>query len=221
MKKFLMLIVLVAMGLSTVEAQSYYVPKYKKKKEVREYAMFKAERPIEIYFGGAVNFALGMHNHINYKDYGYAVGYDQKIGLMGGDVRIGVGYKLGNHVVAGLEGAYLFQDNGNALPLTGVFKYYYGTATPKHPCRLYNYAQVGPQFYFSEKSKPVGMMAGAGLGLRLLLAQSVRMELQWGYQMNMRRPEVYSKGAHDVSLKGVKFNQYAHIAQFGINIYVF
>ena len=138
MKKFLMLIVLVAMGLSTVEAQSYYVPKYKKKKEVREYAMFKAERPIEIYFGGAVNFALGMHNHINYKDYGYAVGYDEKIGLMGGDVRIGVGYKLGNHVVAGLEGAYLFQDNGNAIPLTGVFKYYYGTVTPKHPCRLYN-----------------------------------------------------------------------------------
>lgn len=216
-----MLLVLVAVSITTVEAQRYFVPKYKKKKEVREYAMYKTERPIEVYLGGTVNFALGMHNSINFHDYNYNVGYDEKIGLMGGSVYLGVGYKLGNHFVAGLEGGYLFQDNGQAIPLSGVFKCYYGTTTPKRPCRLYNYAQVGPQFYFADGSKPVGMLAGAGVGLRLILAQSVRMELQMGYQMNMRRPEIALTGSYDVVESGVSFKQYAHIAQFGINIYLF
>ncbi len=221
MKKLLMLLVLVAMGLTTVEAQRYYVPKYKKKKEVKEYALTKEERPIEVYFGGAVNFALGMQNHINFSDHGYNVGYDEKIGLWGGQVNLGVDYKIGKHFTSGLQAGYLFQDNGNAIPLSGVFKCYYGTATPKHPCRIYNYAQVGPQFYFDKSSKPVGMLAGAGVGLRVLLAQAMRIELQVGYQMNMRRPEISQKGSYDVPPQGVKFNQYAHIAQFGINIFVF
>ena len=79
-----------------------------------------------------------------------------------------------------------------------------------------------PPFFFSFFGfSTTGAGAGAGVGLRLLLAQSARMELQLGYQMNMRRPEIYADGAHDVSLKGVKFNQYAHILQFGVNIYVF
>ena len=222
MKKLLMLVVLVAMGLSTVEAQSYYVPKYKKKKEVKEYALTKAERPIEVYFGGAVNFALGMQNRINYKDYGYGVGYDEKIGLWGGDVRVGVDCKLGKHFTAGLQSGFLFQDNGNAIPLSGVFKCYYGTVTPKHPCRLYNYAEVGPQFYLDkEKSRTVGMLAGAGVGVRVLLAEAMRIEFEVGYHMNMRRPVISDEGEHDVAIKGVRFNQYAHIAQFGINIYIF
>lgn len=221
MKKLLMLLVLVAMSLTTVEAQRYYVPKYKKKKEVKEYALTKDERPIEVYFGGAVNFALGMHNHINYKDHGYGVGYDEKIGLMGGDIRLGVDYKLGKHFTTGLQTGFLFQDNGNAIPLSGVFKYYYGATTSKRPCRLYNYAQVGPQFYMDKSSKTVGMLAGAGVGLRVLLAQTMRIEMELGYKMNMRRPDISQKGSYDVPAKSIKFNQYAHIAQFGINIYVF
>lgn len=221
MKKILMFLVLIAMGITTANAQRTFVPKYKKKKEVREYAMFKAERPFEVYFGGTVNFALGIQNSINFKDYDYKVGYDQKIDLMGGSVYLGANYKFGNHFTAGLEAGYLFQGNGQAIPLSGVMKVFYGTTTPKRPCRLYNYAQVGPQFYIEDGSKPVGMLAGAGVGLRLLVGQAVRMEMQLGYQMNMRRPEINLQGAYDVIESGVSFKQYAHIAQFGLNIYIF
>jgi hypothetical protein len=39
--------------------------------------------------------------------------------------------------------------------------------------------------------------------------------------MNMRRPEISLQGAYDIIESGVSFKQYAHIAQFGVNIYIF
>ena len=221
MKKFLMLLVMIAIGLTGVEAQNYLVPKFKRKKEVREYPMVKEDRPVEVYFGGTLNFALGMQNSIKSSSYGYNIGYNKKLDLIGGDVYLGADYKIGKHFTTGLQAGYLFQSNGHAIPLSGVFKCYYGTPTPKHPCRFYNFVQVGPQFYMGENSHTVGMLAGAGVGLRLLVARSLRMELQAGYQMNMRRPKINTSGVYDVPEGSVSFKQYAHLAQFGINFYIF
>ncbi len=218
MRRFIILLMLVAFCGSTAEAQRYFVPKFKKKKEVREYPMQKDDRPVEVYLGGTVNFALGMQQSIKYG--GQSVGYNDDIDLMGGSVYLGADYKIGKHFTTGLQAGYLFQGNGNAIPLSGVFKCYYGTPTPKSPCRLYNYAQVGPQFYMDEDSRTTGMLAGAGVGLRLLVARTMRMEMQVGYQMNMRRPYPDLSGSYDYPGK-ISYKQYAHLVQFGINIYMF
>ena len=59
MKKFLMLLVLIALGITSAEAQQrYYIPKFKKEKKVKEYTLVKEDRPVEVYLGGTVNFAL-------------------------------------------------------------------------------------------------------------------------------------------------------------------
>lgn len=225
---------LAAFGLSTAEAQQrYFVPKYKKKKEVKEYNLVKEDRPVEVYLGGTVNFALGLHNTINYRDFGYTTKYNGDVDLMGGSVSLGAAYKLGKHFTAGLEMGVLFHNRDQVggssddekiqptIPVSGVFKYYYGEPKVKHPYRFYNYAQVGPQFFLDSDSKSVGMLAGAGGGIRFLLANALRVEMQVGYQMNMRRPHVYDTGAYDVPISGVDFKEYVHMVQFGINIFLF
>ena len=234
MKKFLMLLVLFALGFSTVEAQQrYIIPKYKKKKEVKEYSLVNEKRPFEVYLGGTVNFSLGVQNHIKFNDHGYSTKYNGDVDLMGGSVSLGAAYKLGKHFSVGAETGVLFHNPDKVggkgkekkvyptLPFSGVFRYYYGEPKVTHPYRFYNYVQVGPQFFFDDKSRTVGMLAGAGGGMRLLLANTLRVEMQVGYQMNMRRPQPYSGGAYDVPLGGVNFKEFAHIVQFGMNIYFF
>lgn len=212
-----------AFAFSTAEAQQsrYYIPKYKKKKEVKEYNLVKEDRPVEVYLGGTVNFALGMQNHINFTDHGYKIDYNDDVDLMGGSVSLGASYKLGNHFTAGLEAGALFHDSGVTMPFSGVFRYYYGKTKLQHPCRFYNFAQVGPQFFFGGESKTIGILAGAGGGMRVLIANALRVEMQLGYQMNMRRVKPYDSGLHDVPIKGVRYNEFVHIAQFGLNIYLF
>lgn len=214
---------MVAFAFSTAEAQQsrYYIPKYKKKKEVKEYNLVKEDRPVEVYLGGTVNFALGMQNHINFTDHGYKIDYNDDVDLMGGSVSLGAAYKLGNHFTAGLEAGVLFHDSGITVPISGVGKYYYGAAKVNHPCRFYNYVQVGPQLFTGGESKTIGMLAGAGGGIRVLIANALRVEMQVGYQMNMRRVKPYDSAAYDVPIKGVRFNEFVHIAQFGLNIYLF
>lgn len=222
MKKIFMLLALIALGGFTAEAQQsqYVIPKFKKKKEVKEYELAKENRPYEIYFGGTVNFALGLQDHINFTDHDYQVGYNDDVSLMGGSASIGAAYKLGKHFTTGLEAGALFHDSGITIPLSGVFKYYYGPQKWTKPYRFYNFAQVGPQFFLDGDSKTIGMLAGAGGGIRFAIANALRLELQVGYQMNMRRPKVYNSAAYDVPIKGVHYKEYVHLAQFGVNIYI-
>lgn len=217
-----MLLVLIALGITSAEAQQrYYIPKFKKEKKVKEYTLVKEDRPVEVYLGGTVNFALGLQNHINYKDFGYSVDYRDDVDLMGGSAYLGAAYKLGKHFTTGLELGALFHDSGVTIPLAGTFKYYYGPIKVNHPYRFYNYAQVGPQFFLDKGSKAIGMLAGAGGGIRFVMGEGFRLEMQVGYQMNMRRVKPYDTGAYDVPISGVHYNEFVHIAQFGINIYMF
>lgn len=220
MKKVLMLLALICICATTVEAQ-HFIPKYKRKKEIRDYELAKPDRKLEIWVGGSYNMALGMQNHIKYSDYGYNVKYDQSPEVTGGTIHLGAAYKFGDNITTGLEAGVLFQDNGYAMPVYGTFNYYFGKPVVQHRYRPFVYANLGPQFYMSSRSKPIGAMAGAGGGLRVLLARQMRLDLFLGYQNNMRRAEIKAGGSYDVNVANVHYKQYTHLLQLGMKIYIF
>lgn len=215
-----MLLVLLSMCGTMAQAQNY-IPKYKRKKEVRDYDLAKPDRKLEISFGGSFNLAMGQLDRIKYSQQGYTTKYDVDPDILGGSVLVGAQYKLGDHVATGLETGVLFQDNGYAMPLYGTFNYYYGKPTMQQRYRWFNYVHLGPQFYMSRRAKAVGAMAGVGGGLRFLLKKSVRFDLFTGYQINMRRPEINQAGAYDLPDNCVDFKQYMHVFQIGLKMYIF
>jgi len=104
MKKILIMLVLAAMcGATAAQAQRYFIPKYKKKKEVRDYDLSNSERRWTVTLGGGYNMALGMRNRIRFSDRDYTVRYYEDPSLSGGAVNLGVGYKFTDNIVAGLE----------------------------------------------------------------------------------------------------------------------
>lgn len=222
MKRFLAIALLLCfVGVVTAEAQQHFVPRYKRKKVDKDYVLDKAENPLTISFGGTMNFALGMQNHINYKNYGQVTNYNEKPSLLGGSVLLGVGYKVTSHFTAGLEGGMLFQSNGNAIPLYGSFKYYFGEQVRRNkPYRWFTYLNLGPQFYTDSESKTVGATAGVGGGMRLCIAEALRCDLYIGYLGNLRRVVPSQQGAYDVPTSSINFNQYTHSVLFGLNIYL-
>ena len=136
------MLVLAAMcGATAAQAQRYFIPKYKKKKEVRDYDLSNSERRWTVTFGGGYNMALGMRNRIRFSDRDYTVRYYEDPSLSGGAVNLGVGYKFTDNIVAGLEAGYLFQDNDDAIPIYGTFNYYYGPSTSTRRHRWFNYAR--------------------------------------------------------------------------------
>ena len=195
------MLVLAAMcGATAAQAQRYFIPKYKKKKEVRDYDLSNSERRWTVTFGG---------------------GYNMDPSLSGGAVNLGVGYKFTDNIVAGLEAGYLFQDNDDAIPIYGTFNYYYGPSTSTRRHRWFNYAHLGPQFYFNRSSKAVGAMGAVGGGVRGLLAKSMKVDFRIGYQLNMRRPNIADGGSYDLPASGVNFKQYTHVLELGVNIVLF
>ncbi len=222
MKKILIMLVLAAMcGATAAQAQRYFIPKYKKKKEVRDYDLSNSERRWTVTFGGGYNMALGMRNRIRFGDRDYTVRYYEDPSLSGGAVNLGVGYKFTDNIVAGLEAGYLFQDNDDAIPIYGTFNYYYGPSTSTRRHRWLNYAHLGPQFYFNRSSKAVGAMGAVGGGVRVLLAKSMKVDFRIGYQLNMRRPNIADGGSYDLPASGVNFKQYTHVLELGVNIVLF
>ena len=79
---------------AVAEAQDIYIPKYKKKKEVRDYDLENTERKWTITFGGGFDMALGRQHSLHYKDYDETVNYNGEPDFAGGGVSVGYGYKL-------------------------------------------------------------------------------------------------------------------------------
>ena len=215
-----MLLVLFSMCGGMAHSQTY-IPKYKKKKEVRDYDLAKPDRKLEISLGGSYNMALGQLDHIKYTEQGYTTKYDVRPDFSGSSVLLGASYKITDNINAGLESGVIFQDNGYAMPLYGTFSYYYGKPTMQQRHRWFNYVHLGPQIYMSSRAKVMGSMAGIGGGLRFLARKTVRFELFGGYQINMRRPNISGKGAYDLPADCADFKQYMHLAQVGLKMYIF
>lgn len=222
MKKILIMMVLAAMcGATAAQAQKYYIPKYKKKKEVRDYDLDNPERRMTVTLGGSYNMALGMQNRIRYSDHGYTEHYDENPSLSGGMVGLGLGYKFSDNIVAGIRTGYQFQDNDDAIPLYASFDYYYGPSKGPRRHRWFNYANLGPQFYLGDKSKTTGAMLGVGGGVRVLMAKSMKVDFHVGYQINMRRVNIADGGSYDLPASGVNFKQFTHVLEVGMNVVLF
>ena len=221
MKKLLMLLVLLSMCGGMAYSQTTYIPKYKKKKEVRDYDLAKPDRNWEIGLGGSCNFAIAQNDHIQYAEQGYTTHYNVQPRLMASNVFLGAHYKWGEHLATGAEGGVLFQGNGLAVPVYGTINYYYGKERMQQRYRWFNYAHIGPQIYMSSKSKVFGSMASVGGGLRFLLRREVRFDLYAGYQVNMRRPHISHEGAYDLPEKYSDFKQYTHVLKIGLKMYIF
>lgn len=221
MKKFFMFLVLMTMCVTVADAQRYFIPKYKKKKEIRTYDLDKSERRWTVTFGGSYDMSLNMQEYVHYKDYKEGYSYDERPNLSGGSAIVGFGMKLGSHVVAGVETGYLYVNKSNLVPLSGAFKFYYGPARRVNRHRWFNYLNIGPQFYFGNTYKTVGAMASAGVGLRVVMARTTKIDLQLGYRCTMRRPEFDLKGNYDIKESNMMYHQYLHGVSFGINFVIF
>lgn len=222
MKKILLILVAVIGYCASVEAQQYFIPKYKGEKVERDFVMDNPKRKLTITFGGTYNMALGMNDRINLEHQSDVVKYPREIDLSGGSILLGIGYKATENIVAGIETGALFQDNGYAMPLYGTFNYYYGPATVQHRYRFFNYLHLGPQFYFEkERTKTVGAMTGIGGGIRVLVGGSAKMDFRVGYQLNLRRPVVANTGSYDLPASMVDYKQFAHIIQVGMTLMIF
>lgn len=218
MKKVLILLVLVMLGVGEAAAQKYYIPRFKKTKVERDYELENMSHKWAINMGGSYNVCCGMQNSIKYDGRGDKVNYPQSMSVSGASFYLGAGYRVNEHFIAGLEAGYQLQDNANSIPLYASLKYYYGKAVQTKRVRWYNYLNAGPQFYLGSSSRGVGALAAAGGGLRVLAGRTMKMDFYMGYQLNMRNCKPSDTGKVDFPASDVKYRQFAHLIQVGVNI---
>ena len=160
MKKLLILIVLVVMGIAQVSAQKYYIPRFKKTKIERDYTLDNTKHKWAINLGGSYNACLGMQDNVKYGERGDKVTYPNSTHLSGGSFYLSAGYRFGDHIIAGLESGFQLQGTANSIPLYATLKYYYGKPVQTKRYRWFNYLNVGPQFYLGSSSKTMGGFFG-------------------------------------------------------------
>ena len=221
MKKFWFFLVLMTMCVTMADAQRYFIPKYKRKKEVREYTLDNMDRKWSLYVGGYYSMPLGLQYRVHSSVNDYTLHYNESTSLLGGIAHVGATYKLNDHFHIGMETGYAFHEKAGAIPLNAVARYYYGPAKPKSRGRLFNYVNVGPQFFMSNSSKRVGAALSVGGGIRVLIAKSMRTDLHLGYSLCLRRPTLADDGKYDVPAKNINFKEFTHAIQLGMNIVIF
>lgn len=210
--------VLVLLAVGEAAAQKYYIPRFKKTKIERDYELENTKHKFAINMGGSYNVCMGMQTAVKYGERGDKVNYKESMSVSGGTFYVGVGYRVSENFIAGLEGGLQLQDNDNSIPLYASLKYYYGDAVQKKRYRWFNYLNVGPQFNLGSSSKGVGALFAAGGGMRVLAGRTMKMDWYIGYQLNMRNCKPSDTGKYDIPASDIKFHQYAHLIQVGVNI---
>ena len=221
MKKFLMLVVLMAVCYTTAQAQRYYIPKYKRERVVNEADMHKQDRKWTLTVSGSYDLSLGMQNRINYKELDDIVRYDEKTSLHGVTVDLGLGYKIGSHIITGLSTGFNFANDIKSMPVHGTFRYYYGPAVAARRNRWFNFAEVGPHLFFGSGYKTIGASGVVGGGVRLLILKSMRLDFQAGYRLTLLRPNINQTGSYYLPDKSVDYKQFMHGVMVGFNLTLF
>lgn len=221
MKKFLILVVLMAVCYTTAQAQRYYIPKYKRERVVSEVDMHKQDRKWTITLSASYDLSLGMQNRINYKDLNDVVRYNEETNLHGVNTELGIGYKIGSHIITGLSAGFNYSNDLKSMPVHGTFRYYYGPSVTTHRHRWFNFAELGPQFFFDSGYKSIGASGVIGGGLRVLAMKSFRMDFQAGYRFTIVRPTINQTGSYYLTDKSVDYKQFMHGIMVGINLTLF
>ena len=221
MKKFLIFLVLVTLCCSTVQAQRYYIPKYKKERVVSEADMHKQDRKWTITLSSSYDLSLGMQNRIYYKDRDDLVKYDQETDLHGVTVDLGMGRKFGSHVIMGLSAGFNYSNSLKSIPVRGTFRYYYGKAVAARRHRWFNYMELGPQFALNGDYKTIGASGIVGGGIRVLALKSMRMDFQVGYRLTLLRPTIDHMGSYYLPDNRVNYHQFMHSIVVGFNLTLF
>lgn len=221
MKKFLMFLVLVVVYCSTAQAQRYYIPKYKRERTVVEADMHKQERKWTITLNATYNMSLGLQNRIAYKNIDDVVRYDEKPNLHGVTAELGVGRKIGSHIIAGLSTGFDYTNSLKAIPVHGTFRYYYGPAVAARRHRWFNYVELGPQLNLQGGNKTIGASGIIGGGIRVLMLKSMRLDFQAGYRATLIRRTINQTGSYFLPEKDVNFKQYVHSIVVGFNLTLF
>ena len=221
MKKFLMLLVLMAVCYTTAQAQNYYIPKYKRERIVPEADMHKQDRKWTITLSASYDLSLGMQNRISYKDLNDVVRYDEKTDLHGVTTELGLGYKLGSHIITGLSAGFNYANDLRTMPVHGTFRYYYGPAVAARRNRWFNFAELGPHFVFDSDYKTIGASGVVGGGIRLLILKAMRLDFQAGYRLTLTRPKINQTGSYYLPDKSVDYKQFMHGVMVGFNLTLF
>ena len=221
MKKFLMLVVLMAVCYTTAQAQRYYIPKYKRERIVSEVDMHKQDRKWTLTVGASYDLTLGMQNRINYKDLNDVVRYDEETDLHGVTVDMGLGYKIGSHITTGISAGFNYANGLRSMPIHGTFRYYYGPAVAARRHRWFSVAEVGPQLYFKGDYKRIGASGLVGGGIRVLVIKSLRLDFQAGYRFTIVRPTINQTGSYYLPDESVDYKQFLHGIMVGVNLTLF
>ena len=216
-----MFLVLVVVCCSTAQAQRYYIPKYKRERTVVESDMHKQDRKWTITISSSYNMSLGMQNRIAYRNLGDVVRYDEAAKFHGVTAELGVGRKVGSHIIAGLSTGFDYTNALKAIPVRGTFRYYYGQAVAARRHRWFSYVELGPQFYMEEKYKTIGAAGVIGGGIRVLVLKSLRLDFQVGYRNTLMRRPINRTGSYALDEKDVNFQQYMHTVLAGFNLTLF
>ena len=216
-----MFLVLVVVCCSTAQAQRYYIPKYKRERTVVESDMHKQDRKWTITISSSYNMSLGMQNRIAYRNLGDVVRYDEAAKFHGVTAEVGVGRKVGSHIIAGLSTGFDYTNALKAIPVRGTFRYYYGQAVATRRHRWFSYVELGPQFYMEEKYKTIGAAGVIGGGIRVLVLKSMRLDFQVGYRNTLMRRPINRTGSYALDEKDVNFQQYMHTVLAGFNLTLF
>ena len=216
-----MFLVLVVVCCSTAQAQRYYIPKYKRERTVVESDMHKQDRKWTITISSSYNMSLGMQNRIAYRNLGDVVRYDEAAKFHGVTAELGIGRKVGSHIIAGLSTGFDYTNALKAIPVRGTFRYYYGQAVAARRHRWFSYVELGPQFYMEEKYKTIGAAGVIGGGIRVLVLKSLRLDFQVGYRNTLMRRPINRTGSYALDEKDVNFQQYMHTVLAGFNLTLF
>ncbi|MBR3887360.1 MAG: hypothetical protein IKJ21_07160 [Alistipes sp.] len=221
MKKFLIFMVFMTVCCATAQAQRYYIPKYKRQREVVETDMHKQDRKWTITLSASYDLSLGMQNRINYKNRDDIVRYDEEVDMHGVTVDLGIGRKFGSHITAGLSAGFNYSNSLKSIPVHGTFRYYYGKAVAARRHRWFNFLEVGPHFVLDGGYKSIGASGVVGGGIRVLAMKSMRLDFQAGYRLTLLRPTYNQTGSYFLPEDVVDYKQFMHGIMVGFNLTLF
>ncbi|MBR2436206.1 MAG: hypothetical protein IKB24_01610 [Alistipes sp.] len=198
MRKFLVLLLLVAMTIPVAEARRRETPEEIERK-TRHYQGW--EKGVSLR-ASLIFYELDRTRIVGEK----AVRTYTDQAKFGGNVMLHAGYFINNHWKVGAEIGAQIQYNHTVIPVYATAHYYYGT---RKNC-LFNFVNLGTNLLF-DKGIRLGSNCAGGVGYRIQAPDSkYKYDIMVGYQATLLRPRPEMEGIFQYKESDVKrheFNQ--------------